>query len=47
MMVEFCKCGRILTIRQMENNLPCEKCQKEHAEEFKDRFEQLGQTKEE
>jgi reverse gyrase len=32
---------RILTIEQMEKNLPCDKCQEEHAKKFKERFEKL------
>ena len=36
---------RILTIEQMEKNLPCDKCQEEivHAKSFKDRFEKAGE----
>ena len=40
----FCpKCnGLILTIEQMENNLPCDRCQEEgrkHAEEFHKKYD--------
>jgi len=38
---KFCKCGRLLTIKQMRDNQPCDKCQRFHAQGFKDRFEKL------
>lgn len=50
MYIEFCKCGRyILTTGQMQENKPCECCQKEakqHAENFPTRFEKLAQEAE-
>ena len=40
--IRWCSCERrILTTRQMEENKPCEVCQKEHAQDFKDRFNNL------
>jgi hypothetical protein len=40
--IKFCLCNRfILTTEQMRENKPCELCQKEHAEGFKDRLETL------
>lgn len=37
---KFCKCGRILTLAQMANNTPCDKCcekEEQHNEEFHDK----------
>ncbi|MCX5699583.1 MAG: hypothetical protein NTX01_07790 [Candidatus Omnitrophica bacterium] len=36
--------GRILTIEQIRENKPCEPCQKEHAQGFRDRFLKAGET---
>ena len=39
MYIRFCKCNRrILTTEQVEKNLPCELCQKEHAQKFNEEF---------
>jgi hypothetical protein len=48
MNIEWCRCNRrILTSGQQEKNLPCELCQKEHAEGFKERVEKAAQNEEE
>lgn len=41
--IKWCKCGRrILTTRQITENIPCKICQDEqHAQTFKDRVEKL------
>ena len=45
--IEFCRCKRrILTTGQQRDNLPCELCQKEHAQGFKDRVEKLTEEEE-
>jgi len=42
MYIEFCKCNRkILTTEQMREKKPCDVCQREHAESFKERIETL------
>jgi hypothetical protein len=38
--IEWCKCHRrILTTGQQEKKLPCEICQKEHAQGLKNRLD--------
>ncbi len=40
MYIKWCSCQRhILTTHQVENNILCEDCQKEHAQHLKDRLE--------
>ena len=40
MYIEWCKCQRmILTMGQQEDNRPCEICQKEHADNLKERMD--------
>ena len=42
--IEWCKCGRyILTTGQQREKMPCEACQKEHAQTLKDRFDKLNE----
>ena len=43
----WCLCSRrILTVEQIEKHLPCDLCQKEHAEGFKDRVKKLQKEEE-
>ncbi len=44
----FCRggCGRILTLEQMHTIGLCEFCGKKHAETFPERFQELGEEKE-
>jgi len=47
MYIKWCVCNRhILTTQQMLDKLPCDLCQKEHAQTLKDRLE-AEQKKEE
>ena len=45
--IKYCECSRyILTTDQMNKNLPCDLCQQEkrHAETFKERFKEAGES---
>lgn len=47
MEIRWCKCkNNILSTEQIQKNLPCDWCQKQHAETFKERFEELGKKEE-
>ena len=45
MIITWCKCQRhILTTKQIEDKLPCEQCQREHAERLKERLDKLNEN---